>query len=32
MFEMLLGHLVGDYFLQNSWMSVNKNKYKKRSS
>lgn len=26
MFEMLLGHLVGDYLLQNSWMALNKSK------
>jgi hypothetical protein len=27
MFEMLLGHLVGDYLLQNQWMALNKAKY-----
>ena len=27
MFEMLLGHLVGDYLLQNNWMAFNKQKY-----
>lgn len=26
MFEMLLGHLVGDYLLQNQWMALNKSK------
>jgi len=26
MFEMLLGHLVGDYLLQNNWMALNKGK------
>jgi hypothetical protein len=26
MFEMLLGHLVGDYLLQNDWMAMNKSK------
>src|SRR6056297_3501264 len=26
MFEMLLGHLVGDYLLQNDWMALNKTK------
>jgi len=25
-FEMLLGHLVGDYFFQNDWMALNKSK------
>lgn len=25
-FEMLLGHLVGDYLLQNEWMAMNKSK------
>jgi hypothetical protein len=27
-FRMLLGHLVGDYFLQNNWMAMNKSKHK----
>lgn len=27
MFEILLGHLVGDYLLQNNWMAFNKSKY-----
>jgi len=27
MFEMLLGHLVGDYLLQNNWMALGKSKY-----
>ena len=27
MFELLLGHLVGDYLLQTSWMAINKSKY-----
>lgn len=27
MFEMVLGHLVGDYLLQNNWMALNKSKY-----
>ena len=27
MFEMLLGHLVGDYLLQNEWMAMTKGKY-----
>lgn len=26
MFQMLLGHLVGDYLLQNEWMAINKSK------
>jgi hypothetical protein len=26
MFQMLLGHLVGDYLLQNEWMAMNKSK------
>lgn len=26
MFEMLLGHLAGDYLLQNEWMTLNKSK------
>jgi len=26
MFELLLGHLVGDYLLQNRWMALNKSK------
>jgi hypothetical protein len=26
MFELLLGHLVGDYLLQNEWMAINKSK------
>jgi hypothetical protein len=26
MFELLLGHLVGDYLLQNEWMAMNKSK------
>jgi hypothetical protein len=26
MFEMLLGHLAGDYLLQNRWMALNKSK------
>lgn len=26
MFELLLGHLVGDYLFQNDWMALNKNK------
>ena len=26
MFEMVLGHLVGDYLLQNQWMALNKSK------
>lgn len=26
MFEMLLGHLAGDYLLQNEWMALNKSK------
>jgi hypothetical protein len=26
MFEMLLGHLTGDYLLQNEWMAMNKSK------
>ena len=26
MFELLLGHLVGDYLLQNDWMALNKKK------
>ena len=26
MFELLLGHLAGDYLLQNQWMSMNKSK------
>lgn len=26
MFELLLGHLVGDYLLQNEWMAQNKSK------
>ena len=26
MFELLLGHLVGDYLLQNQWMAMNKSK------
>lgn len=26
MFEMLLGHLVGDYLLQNKWMALSKSK------
>lgn len=26
MFELLLGHLVGDYLLQNNWMALNKHK------
>lgn len=26
MFEMLLGHLVGDYLVQNDWMALNKSK------
>ena len=26
MFELLLGHLVGDFFLQNDWMALNKHK------
>jgi len=26
MFQMLLGHLVGDYLLQNEWMALNKSK------
>ena len=26
MFELLLGHLVGDYLLQTSWMALNKSK------
>lgn len=26
MFEMLLGHLVGDYLLQNHWLAMNKTK------
>jgi hypothetical protein len=26
-FQMLLGHLVGDYLLQNEWMALNKAKY-----
>ena len=28
MFEMLIGHLVGDYLLQNDWMAENKAKHK----
>ena len=27
MIEMLFGHLVGDYFLQNNWIAQNKGKY-----
>jgi len=27
MFEMLLGHLVGDYLLQNNWMAIGKTKH-----
>ena len=27
MFEMLLGHLVGDYLLQNNWMALGKGKH-----
>jgi len=27
MFEMLLGHLVGDYLLQNDWMALEKGKH-----
>lgn len=27
MFEMLLGHLVGDYLLQNNWMAQGKSKH-----
>jgi magnesium-transporting ATPase (P-type) len=27
MFEMLLGHLVGDYLLQNNWMALGKSKH-----
>lgn len=27
MFDMLLGHLVGDYLLQNNWMALQKNKH-----
>ena len=27
MFEMLLGHLVGDYLLQNNWMALSKSKH-----
>lgn len=27
MFQLLLGHLVGDYLLQNQWMALNKTKY-----
>lgn len=27
MCEMLLGHLVGDYLLQNNWMALGKSKY-----
>ena len=26
-FEMVLGHLLGDYLLQNEWMALNKSKY-----
>lgn len=26
MFELLLGHMVGDYLLQNNWMALNKHK------
>jgi hypothetical protein len=26
MFKMLLGHLVGDYLLQNNWMALNKSR------
>jgi hypothetical protein len=26
MFEMILGHLTGDYLLQNKWMALNKSK------
>lgn len=26
-FQMLLGHLVGDYLLQNQWIALNKSKY-----
>jgi hypothetical protein len=25
---MLLGHIIGDYFLQNNWMALNKSKHK----
>jgi hypothetical protein len=28
-FQMLLGHLVGDYLLQNNWMAFNKSRYNK---
>ena len=27
MFELLLGHLVGDYLLQNNWMALGKSKH-----
>jgi len=27
MFEILLGHLVGDFLLQNNWLATNKTKY-----
>lgn len=27
MFELLLGHLVGDYLFQTKWMAINKHKY-----
>ena len=27
MFEMLLGHMVGDYIFQSNWMALNKSKH-----
>ena len=27
MFDILIGHLIGDYFLQNDWLALSKNKH-----